>query len=104
MNTRAGTPLLVLVRRYECPHCRRRRANKAATVEHMGRCWYNPASRTCKTCVLFERSDCCGMADVYGCYTPMCPTDRCTAGVDLPAAGLMVGCPAWSDTPTEVTR
>jgi hypothetical protein len=45
-----ATPVLVWVRRWQCPFCRRRRASKTATAAHIARCWSNPRNRTCKTC------------------------------------------------------
>jgi hypothetical protein len=89
-------PIPVLVRRFACPHCRYRRAKRDAVAAHIGRCWFNPANRTCKTCKHFEPVACCGMADVYGCYTPMCPTDpTCAAGVELDADPPNVDCGRW---------
>ncbi len=101
-------PIPVMVRRYECPRCGRRRASKQATAAHIGRCWLNPANRTCKTCKYFKPAGCCGMPDVYDCYTPMCPTTpTCDADVDLSDGNTpRVGCPRWLPYPTglETTR
>lgn len=48
MNTEIRT---ITVRRYGCPFCHRTASNKPRIREHLGRCWYNPANQTCKTCV-----------------------------------------------------
>lgn len=98
-------PIPVMVRRFECPHCARRRASKAATRQHMARCWYDPANKTCKTCTHFEPVDCCGAPDLYSCYTPMCPTaPTCAAGVDLGTTWPVVGCDRWTAMPTDRTE
>jgi hypothetical protein len=92
-------PIVLTVKRYKCPHCPRARAKKSATVAHIGRCWNNPDVRACRTCANFDPNPCCGMPDLYQCYTPMCPTPSCAAGVELPEGGAMVtGCPAWKAT------
>lgn len=94
-------PIPVRVTRYRCPSCNHRTSKKALTREHMRRCWWDPANRGCKTCANFEPNDCCGMADAYGCFTPMCPTgDSCAAGIDMAAeatgpGSLAVHCPSW---------
>lgn len=93
-------PIAVIVRRYRCPFCPRSLSGKTAMVAHIGRCWYNPATRSCKTCRHFEPINCCGMPDVYECYTPMCPTGpTCARGVDVGGtgerAGPVVNCELW---------
>lgn len=62
--------------RHRCPHCRRSWSAKRAAVEHITRCWLNPANRSCKTCDNYEppNGGCC----------PGCDTDeRCYAGVQF---------------------
>lgn len=97
-------PIPVVVRRYDCPHCGRyRRAKKQTVAVHIGRCWDNPETRACRTCANLEPATCCGMPDLYQCYTPMCPeSDTCAAGVDLfnpdgplRATRMVTGCPQW---------
>lgn len=36
--------------RYRCPWCRRSWSARAAAAEHIARCWFNPETRSCKTC------------------------------------------------------
>lgn len=62
------TPIRIQVVRWKCPACSKSYANKSATTAHIGRCWYNPAARSCKTCDHFIGR----MGD-----------DVCTQGVDL---------------------
>lgn len=57
--------------RWRCPHCGRSRSSRSATVEHMARCWYNPAARSCKTCVHFEEGS-------DGCFDD--PSCNCASG------------------------
>lgn len=93
-------PILVKVTRYACPFCSRSRAKKAATVEHIGRCWFNPANRTCKTCIHF--SEAFTAPPEAWCF----PGRHCTCNdmdascqedVDLPEweRRPIVGCPLW---------
>lgn len=90
-------PIQVEVTRFACPFCARSRAKKAATVEHIGRCWLNPDNRMCKTCTHFEE------AETYEpCYPgrPCSCQDApasCREGVDLPEWERMpvAGCPLW---------
>jgi hypothetical protein len=50
-------PIEVTVKRHRCPHCRQSRSTRKAAVEHMGRCWYAPGNRSCKTCAWFTPAD-----------------------------------------------
>lgn len=79
-------PIPLMVRRYQCPFCPRRQASKARTVEHMGRCWQNPAARGCKTCKHFDRA--------YGEYG-----DGCNAGVSLEGRPQCERCGGFGDIP-----
>lgn len=52
--------------RWRCTHCHRSWASRSAATAHAGRCWYDPANRSCKTCVYFtpyriERADGCAV-------------------------------------------
>lgn len=96
-------PIPVLVKRYKCPFCSRSRSREQVTRDHIARCWLNPDNKTCKTCANFVPSGCCGAADLYGCYAPMCSTDSCDAGVELPEGpGFPVtGCPLWKSRDDE---
>ena len=90
-------PIAVKVTRFACPFCSRSRAKKAATVEHIGRCWFNPDNRTCKTCRHFEDAE-----KYEPCY-PGRPCScqhvpaRCNADVSLPGWERLpiVGCMLW---------
>lgn len=81
-------PAKRLVVRWGCGYCRRSYSSRTRTVEHMGRCWYNPAVRSCKTCVHFR-------GDRGG-------GESCRAGVAIPIPGdiegrttLPTGCSLW---------
>jgi hypothetical protein len=89
-------PVPVMVRRYRCPFCSRSRSSKAATADHIARCWLNPEVRSCRTCAHLDR-------DLGGewCF-PGRPCNcndggqECRLDVDLPESGLPVtGCPLW---------
>jgi hypothetical protein len=90
-------PIAVKVTRYACPFCARSRAKKTATEAHIGRCWFNPENRTCKTCAHFED------AETYEPCYPGRPCScqhappRCNADVDLPEweRTPVAGCPLW---------
>lgn len=89
-----SSPVAVRVTRYQCPPCGRTHSSKRRAVEHMGRCWQNPAARGCKTCKNFEPGhDACGCES--GCNWGGNPvTESCAAGVSLagrPACGLCNG-------------
>lgn len=47
-------PFKVQVTRWRCPFCGRSHSARTRCVEHMGRCWQNPANRSCKTCAFFS--------------------------------------------------
>lgn len=84
--------------RYRCPHCSRSGSRRAAITEHIGRCWSNPAAKSCKTCAFYAPYS--GPCDETGCN---CSSDEeCTAGIDLTqfddADGrrvLPLGCQKW---------
>jgi hypothetical protein len=90
-------PEMVMVRRYQCPYCHRRRASKSAVAQHMERCWLNPAARSCKTCAHYEYyagsglSDPCVPGEFCHCDDP---AESCGKDVDL-TGGLKSGCPLW---------
>jgi hypothetical protein len=97
-------PVALLVTRWKCPFCQRSRSTRKAATEHIARCWYNPAARSCKTCALYER-----VSDGEWC-DPSRPCDcnqgyeACGADVDLSVYGssLPVGCPFWQLGPRKV--
>jgi hypothetical protein len=90
--------LLVTVKRYECPFCQRRRSAKAATREHIARCWENPETRSCKTCALldsYEGGDTCFPGRPCDCNDAFA---RCGAGHQLDIGSQeypVTGCPDW---------
>ncbi|MER5461631.1 hypothetical protein ABT010_13275 [Streptomyces sp. NPDC002668] len=96
-----AVPVAIQVTRYACPHCARSRAKKAATVEHIARCWHNPDNRTCKTCVHFDPGgDACGCEPGcnWGSSGPVGPSCNAT-GQDLDFDQLPVtNCPKWEAT------
>lgn len=87
LNLPAVEPELFMARRYRCPHCRRSRASRTATVAHMGRCWSDPAVRACRTCARHEPAS-GGYPDDPG------SPEHCRAGVNL-SGGLVAGCRFW---------
>lgn len=80
----APDPLPLVVKRYQCPFCRRSRSARRAAEQHIARCWLNPAARACKTCAHFSNDE------DYG--------PDCGAGVDL-EKGLRDFCPLWRALP-----
>jgi hypothetical protein len=89
-------PVLVSVRRFECPFCRRRRSSRKATAVHMARCWLNPAARACKTCANFTDEpdgDWCEPGKPCNCNQGY---RECEAGVSGVTEGeIKSGCPLW---------
>jgi hypothetical protein len=89
-------PIKTTVVRWKCPHCNRHHARKHDAIAHIGRCWKNPANRTCRTCVFFRRE-----GDGSYCFPGRpcdcnAPETWCDADVELPADGLpMIGCALW---------
>lgn len=92
-----AVPVAITVVRYRCPFCSRSRAKKAATVEHIARCWNNPAVRGCKTCALHDRvpgGPPCFPGRLCGCNDGR---ETCDAEVGL-SGGLKTNCPHWQPT------
>lgn len=101
-----AVPIEVMVTRYACPHCRFRRSRKATTVAHIGRCWHNPETRSCKTCVHLldvPQGEDCNPGRHCGCNDPV---RECQAGLELAFDDTFphTGCPSWAPTTTEETR
>lgn len=90
-------PIPVVVTRHQCPYCRRTHAKKPTALAHMGRCWKNPAVRSCKTCEHFDPGgDACGCTSGcnWGSNGPDMPS--CNAEVQLPDDYKPVtNCPKW---------
>lgn len=89
-------PILVVVTRHQCPHCRRTHSKRAAAIAHIARCWQNPAARACKTCVHFTPADPDGPYPEH----PGWP-EQCESGRDI-TNGLVTACPGY--TTEEPTR
>lgn len=71
-------PIPVRVTRYRCPCCGRSHSSRRSAVDHIGRCWRNPAARGCKTCRHFDA----GTSDEPEVGYPGSP-ESCAAGVSL---------------------
>lgn len=104
--------------RHRCPHCRRSYAHQATAIKHIGRCFANPAVRTCKTCRHLEPPDPgdwevgdpgapagCGLgvdlsvARCSVCGSEMFPDGSgCPHPEAKPAYGLRVQCELWQAT------
>lgn len=82
--------LAVRVLRYQCPHCLRTWAKKAAAGRHAARCFKSQAARGCKTCALWQPKE-KGDGTPYG--YPGTP-ESCGAGEDL-SGRLKFDCPKW---------
>jgi hypothetical protein len=115
-------PIPVKVTRYACPSCGRTATRPSRTREHMSRCWWDPANRSCKTCVNFERwaseygDSCAKGVDLSG--HPGCARcaeygfipgveDKCSACNDVPEVrdllkpGPIIHCDLWQEGPAE---
>lgn len=80
-------PIRKPVVRWQCGYCPRTLARRTAIVEHMDRCWRNPAARGCLTCVhRYEPSG-------DGIIEPFSP-EGCRVGVPMPDNGLPIHCPS----------
>ena len=79
-------PVKVLVVRFDCPFCGAgfRSSKKPPVIEHMSRCWSDPAKKTCRTCAFHVPPHSCG-------------GDYCRQGVEVPAQAPVVDCPLWRD-------
>ena len=64
-------PIALVVTRWRCPFCPRSLSSKPRMVEHISKCWRNPAVRGCKTCKHFDP------------YNMLADTEGCSLGVDL---------------------
>ncbi|MFB7592331.1 hypothetical protein [Streptomyces sp. NPDC056169] len=86
-------PIPIVVTRHQCPHCRATRSKKTAAIAHIGRCWKNPAVRSCKTCDNYDPGGVdCGCD--WRCSQPQPPS--CGAKVPLPDGPTVVtDCPKW---------
>lgn len=96
-------PVLIVVKRWKCPHCSRSRSRQSATAEHITRCWFNPDNQTCKTCVNFQPAISGGCYGDPQCNCPDQP-QQCFAGIELPEVGgdMVTGCPKWRSRDEEL--
>lgn len=93
-------PVRILATRWLCPFCHRGRSSKAATTDHIERCWKNPENRTCKSCAnyaYYPGGETCFPGRPCNCNDA---ERSCRADVDLPPVGQAVGfpvvdCPLW---------
>jgi hypothetical protein len=90
-------PIKVQVTRWRCPFCGRGHSGRTRAVEHIGRCWFNPGARSCKTCLNFREG--------WG------NGDTCAKGIDLNVPmehrpnvfKLPINCSEWQPVPDEVS-
>lgn len=87
-------PTVVTVKRYVCPFCSRGRSKRPATVEHIGRCWMNPAVRSCKTCahLVIEWAE----PEIGLSGAVFCDVDVDLDDPTLERAGLVTNCEKWA--------
>ena len=45
------------VKAYHCSYCKGFKLRKAATLKHEEKCFYNPATRSCATCLFYDRKE-----------------------------------------------
>ena len=94
--TQKPQPREVMVKRFVCPNCGWRRATKKLVVEHMARCWYDPANKSCKTCIHFSHDDGdpeTGAPEVIWCSAQSKELQYAETPV--------VSCPLWRDRDEE---
>lgn len=95
----SAEPVKVQVTRWRCPFCGRSHSGRGRARDHIGRCWRNPAVRSCKTCVNFDPGS-------NGCGTPDCNCasgESCFKGlpVEVPRENrpdrttFPISCPLW---------
>jgi hypothetical protein len=80
----------ITVKRFRCPCCKRSWANKHATTRHIQRCWHNPETKSCKTCVYFQPFE----DGYHGDPGDLGILEGCGEGVDI-SAGLVSNCEKW---------
>ncbi|WP_405536968.1 hypothetical protein [Streptomyces antimycoticus] len=90
-------PIPIVVIRHQCPHCRRTHSKKQAAVEHMGRCWKNPANRGCKTCAWHQEERWSSHQCIPGldCGCDSWPEACCHSDGPEPLERPVVRCPLW---------
>jgi hypothetical protein len=93
MSTASAFAIPYSTVRWQCPFCRRTRASRAAAERHIPRCFRNPASRGCKTCVYYEP----GEDGDPGGYPYPGTREGCGEGIDI-SQGLKRLCETWSET------
>lgn len=88
-------PRIVIRKRFQCPFCSFSRATKRLVVEHIARCWHDPANKTCRSCVFFER----GHLEGYVLEREV--PDACALGEPVQPKEPVVGCHLWQDRDLE---
>lgn len=89
LRAKQAEPKVITVQRYVCRFCNRGHSKKKAAVEHIARCWKNPALRGCKTCRFLDHDD-NDPAVGYAGVGDVCNIEA----IDL-AEGLRTGCSEW---------
>ena len=82
-------PVLITVKRYQCPHCSRTHSKKAAATAHIARCWRNPDTKSCKTCRHLTPPE-EGPYPEHPGWPEQCDVKRSLTN------GLRTGCPLWT--------
>jgi hypothetical protein len=92
-------PIPTTVKRWKCPHCNRHESRKSKAVAHIGRCFLNPANRTCRTCKFHCQAyfsaptDWCEPGRRCGCNDM---EEHCAAdGGEAIEVFPVIGCPLW---------
>lgn len=87
-----AAPERITVVRWKCTHCSRSSSSRKAAVQHIGRCWLNPANKTCRTCRYFSAAQ-------SNCVDPGCngcgSEAFCRVGDELGAYDVTERCPDW---------
>jgi len=86
-------PIPTTVKRWKCPFCNRHESRKRKAVEHVERCWLDPAKKTCRTCahhIEASTGDPC-----YAGGLCLCNTVEEGCEVSEPERFPVVSCPLW---------
>lgn len=100
----AAEPVALQVVRFLCPFCRRGHGKKSAAVDHIGRCWWNPGIRGCKTCRFYQAaytapaSSWCEPGRQCSCNDS---EESCWHENGPELSEPIAGCPLWRDRDEE---
>jgi hypothetical protein len=86
-------PIPRRVLRHYCPHCGKSRSARTAAVNHIARCFKNPAAKSCRTCACYQPVEQPEYSDYGRPSYPGCP-EGCDAGVNI-EAGPVTNCALW---------